>query len=159
MENTENYLLVLEESLNKKITILEELERLTAIQKEIVTAEQFDDEAFNTNVEQKGALISELEKLDKGFQILYDNVKAQVENNRQHYRDEIVRLQTGIKTITDKNAALLVMESSNRELIVKRFATLKKEARQMKKSRELASNYYKTMNNISSEPYFLDKKK
>ena len=159
MENTENYLLVLEESLNKKITILEELERLTAIQKEIVMAEQFDDEAFNTNVEQKGALINELEKLDKGFQILYDNVKAQVENNRQRYRDEIVRLQAGIKTITDKNAALLVMESSNRELIVKRFATLKKEARQMKKSRELASNYYKTMNNISSEPYFLDKKK
>ena len=159
MENTENYLLVLEESVNKKITILEELERLTAIQKEIVTAEQFDDEAFNTNVEQKGALINELEKLDKGFQILYDNVKAQVENNRQRYRDEIVRLQAGIKTITDKNAALLVMESSNRELIVKRFATLKKEARQMKKSRELASNYYKTMNNISSEPYFLDKKK
>ena len=51
------------------------------------------------------------------------------------------------------------MESKNKELIKSRFSSLKKEARQMKKSRELAASYYKTMNNISSEPYFLDRKK
>jgi hypothetical protein len=44
-------------------------------------------------------------------------------------------------------------------MVTKRFATLKKEARQVKKNRNLAANYYKSMNNISSEPYFLDKKK
>lgn len=159
MENTKNYLLVLEESLNKKITILDELTALTNVQKEIVSKEQFDDEAFNTNVEQKDALINELEKLDRGFQILYDNVKAQIEGKKEIYKDDIQRLQHSITLITDKSAALMVMESANKELIKSRFASLKKEARQMKKSRELAANYYKTMNNISSEPYFLDRKK
>lgn len=159
MDNTQNYLLVLEQSLSKKINILSELERLTQVQREIVTKEQFDEEAFNDNVEQKAALINELEKLDKGFQILYDNVKAQIEDNRQTYSVEIQRLQEMIKTIMDRSAALMVLENQNKEMVTKRFATLKKEARQVKKNRNLAANYYKSMNNISSEPYFLDKKK
>lgn len=159
MDNTQNYLLVLEQSLSKKINIISELERLTQVQREIVTKEQFDEEAFNNNVEQKAAQINELERLDKGFQILYDNVKAQIEDNRQIYSAEIQVLQGMIKTIMDRSAALMVLENQNKEMVTKRFATLKKEARQVKKNRNLAANYYKSMNNISSEPYFLDKKK
>ena len=159
MDNTQNYLLVLEQSLSKKINILSELERLTQVQREIVTKEQFDEEVFNDNVERKASLINDLEKLDKGFQILYDNVKAQIEDNRQTYSVEIQRLQEMIKTIMDRSAALMVLENQNKEMVTKRFATLKKEARQVKKNRNLAANYYKSMNNISSEPYFLDKKK
>lgn len=159
MENTQNYLLILEESLNKKLIYLAELSKLTNIQKDIVTAEEFDDEAFNKNVEQKDALIRELEKLDRGFQTLYDNIKAQIENNKEMYASEITRLQELIKRILDESTNLQVMENRNKDLVKNRFATLKKEVRQLKKSRELAANYYKTMNNISSEPYFLDKKK
>lgn len=159
MDNTQNYLLVLEQSLSKKINILSELERLTQVQREIVSREQFDEEVFNDNVEQKAAQINELERLDKGFQILYDNVKAQIEDNRHIYVAEIQRMQVMIKSIMDKSAALMVLENQNKEMITKRFAILKKEARQVKKNRNLAANYYKSMNNISSEPYFLDKKK
>lgn len=159
MENTQNYLLILEESLNKKLVYLAELSKLTNVQKDIVTAEEFDDEAFNKNVEQKDALIRELEKLDRGFQTLYDNIKAQIENNKEIYASEITRLQELIKRILDESTNLQVMENRNKDLVKNRFATLKKEVRQLKKSRELAANYYKTMNNISSEPYFLDKKK
>ena len=159
MDNTQNYLLILEQSLNKKINILSELERLTQVQKDIISKEQFDEDAFNDTLEKKSSQIEEIERLDKGFQILYDNVKAQIENNRQNYSSEIQRLQTMIKTITDKSAALMVMENQNKEQVTKRFATLKKEARQIKKNRNVAANYYKSMNNISSEPYFLDKKK
>ena len=159
MENTQNYLLILEESLNKKIVFLDELSNLTNLQKDIVLAEDFDDEAFNKNIEQKDALIKELEKLDRGFQILYDNIKAQIENNREAYATEIRRLQGLIKVVLDKSTNLQVMENRNKDLVKSRFASLKKEVRQLKKSRELAASYYKTMNNISSEPYFLDKKK
>ena len=159
MENTQNYLLILEESLNKKIVFLDELSNLTNLQKDIVLAEDFDDEAFNKNIEQKDALIKELEKLDRGFQILYDNIKTQIENNREAYATEIRRLQGLIKDVLDKSTNLQVMENRNKDLVKSRFASLKKEVRQLKKSRELAASYYKTMNNISSEPYFLDKKK
>ena len=159
MENTQNYLQILEESLNRKITILDELEKLTMSQREIVQADDFDDEGFNTNVEQKAALIRELEKLDRGFQILFDNVKKQLDENRTQYAEEIRRLQELVKGIMDRSTELQVMEARNKDMIKSRFAALKKEARTIKKSREMAANYYKTMNNISSEPYFMDKKK
>ena len=158
MENTQNYLQVLSESLDKKTVILKELQRLTGIQKEIVEAEEFDDEAFNANVEMKAALITELQKMDNGFQILYNNTKDQLESGRERYASEIKVLQQKISVIMDLNASLQVAEANNKKLVEKRFAALRKEVHQVKKSKATAANYYKTMNNITSEPYFLDKK-
>lgn len=159
MENTKNYLQVLSESLDKKITILDKLEALTAQQKSIAQAEEFDDDAFDANTDGKAKLIAELEKLDNGFQILYDNIKAQITGNKELYRQEIQQLQAKISMILDKNAALLVEEENNRKLIASRFTSLKKEVYQIKKSRDMAASYYKNMNNISSEAYFYDNKK
>lgn len=159
MENTSNYLLILEESLMKKIVILDELTRLTSEQKEIAGADEFNEDAFDNNVEKKSALVDELGRLDTGFELLYKDVKGQLEADKERYSDDIKRLQSLIKQIMDKSASLQVMEQRNNELIKNKFNSLKKEARQIKKSREMAANYYKTMNNISSEPYFLDKKK
>lgn len=159
MENTKNYLQVLSESLDKKITILDKLEALTAQQKSIAQAEEFDDDAFDANTDGKAKLIAELEKLDNGFQILYDNIKAQITGNKELYRQQIEQLQAKISMILDKNAALLVEEENNRKLIAARFTSLKKEVYQIKKSRDMAASYYKNMNNISSEAYFYDNKK
>ncbi|MCM1307103.1 MAG: flagellar protein FliT [Butyrivibrio sp.] len=159
MENTKNYLQVLSESLDKKTAILDKLEALTLQQKEIARAEEFDDDAFDANTDAKAKLIAELEKLDSGFQILYDNIKAQITGNKELYRQEIEALQAKISMILDKNAALLVEEENDRKLIASRFASLKKEVYQIKKSRDMAASYYKNMNNISSEAYFYDSKK
>lgn len=159
MEKTTNYLQVLSESLDKKLTILSELCDLTEEQKAIAEAEDFDEEAFNRNVNQKAALIEELEKMDRGFQSLYNRIKAQITDRREQFRDEIALLQEKIRRILDQSSALQVAEQRNKKLIEQRFAALHKEARQVKKTREMAANYYKNMNNISSEPYFMDQKK
>lgn len=159
MENTSNYLMILEESLTKKNLILDELTRLTSEQKDIVTAEDFDDTEFEGNIEKKAALVNELVKLDNGFELLYANVRTQLEADRTAYAADIKRLQELIRQITDKSTSLQVMEQRNNDLIRNRFSELKRETRQIKKSREMAASYYRTMNNISSEPYFLDKKK
>ncbi len=158
MENTHNYLQVLSESLDKKIVILNELSELTEAQKHIVDSTTFDEEEFNKNVEKKSGLITELQKLDKGFQLLYNNVKDQLQDRKDMYAAEIEGLQSKIKLILDKNASLQVAEARNKELIEKKFASLKKEVRQVKKTRAMAANYYKSMNNITDEPHFLDKK-
>ena len=155
MSEAVNYLQVLSESLDKKIDILKQLEALTAAQKEIIDKGEFDEEAFNDNVDSKAALIDELEKLDTGFQILYDNIKNQIEGNKQ----EIAALQVKIKTITDLSLALQVAEQRNNVIVRNRFNSIRKDVYQAKKNREVASNYYKSMNNISSQSYFMDKKK
>lgn len=159
MSEAVNYLQVLSESLDKKIDILKQLETLTAAQKEIIDKGEFDEEAFNDNVDSKAALIDELEKLDTGFQILYDNIKNQIEGNKDRYKQEIAALQVKIKTITDLSLALQVAEQRNNVIVRNRFNSIRKDVYQAKKNREVASNYYKSMNNISSQSYFMDKKK
>ena len=156
---TENYLQVLSNSLDKKIVILDQLAKLTESQKLIAQADDFDDEAFQKTLDEKSELIENLEKLDSGFQTLYDKIKAQIEVDKDRYKKEIAELQTKIKEILDRSASLQVAEQKNRNIICKRFSELKKEVHQVKKARDTAANYYKTMNNITTEPYFMDQKK
>ena len=158
MEMTENYLQILSESLDKKIVILEELNRLTEVQKSIVSSEEFDDSAFEDNINKKSGLINEVQNLDKGFEMLYNNIKHQIEGNKEQYRSQIAELQTKIKKVLDDSTSLQVAEASNKRLIESRFASMKKEVYQVKKSRDMAASYYRTMNNITTEPYFMDKK-
>ena len=158
MEKTDNYLQILSESLDKKIVILEELERLTDEQKKIAEAEEFDDTAFEENVNQKAGLIEEIEKLDEGFEILYGNVKNQIDGKKDIYKTQISMLQEKIKKVMDESVAIQAAESSNKVLIEKRFTAMKKEVYRVKKNRQMAASYYKTMNNITTDPFFMDKK-
>ena len=150
MEDMANYLQALSDSLDKKIGILDRLAILTDEQRNIATAQTFDDEEFQKTLDEKEELIDQLTRLDTGFQILYDNIKAGLDKNREMYKN---------KNILDKNAALQVAENNKRNLISKRFTELKREVHQGRKSRDTAANYYKTMNNITAEPYFMDQKK
>lgn len=159
MDNTHNYLQVLSESLDKKLVILNELQKLTDSQRELAQKEELDTEAYDAAVESKEILIEELQKLDGGFQLLYDNISNQISNNRQMYAGEIKILQAKIKLVLDKSTSLQVAENHNKELISSKFASMRKEIRQVRKSRNTAASYYKTMNNITSEAYFLDQKK
>lgn len=159
MEEMVNYLMMLSESLDKKAVILTELKKLTNAQRELVEADNFDDDAFNKNTEKKSALIMQIQNMDKGFQALYNNIKNQIENNKERYKTEIELLQKKIATVMDINAGIQAAEARNKVLVEKRFAILKREAREVKKNKTLVANYYNTMNKLSSEPYFLDKKK
>lgn len=158
MEMTGNYLQILSESLDKKTAVLEELEELTGEQKKIAEAEEFDDEAFENNVDRKASLIDEIEKLDEGFELLYDNVRKQIEGRKELYRTEISELQKKIRKVLDESTALQSAEAVNKRIIEARFTSMKKDIYQVKKSQQTAANYYKTMNNITSDSFFMDKK-
>ena len=156
---TDNYLTILDAGLVKKIDILNQLIDISDEQKKIIEAENFDDTAFDETTTRKGELIERLMGLDNGFQALFDNVKDTVEGRRGHYAREIRGLQDKISTITELSSRLQSMERVNKELVSKRFSVLHKEASQAKTNRQKAANYYKTMNRITDEPVFMDKKK
>lgn len=159
MENTTSYLLIMMESLNKKISILDELCQLTESQKVLLDADKFEDQDFNDNIDKKAFLIGELEKLDNGFQSLYDRVSDVIEDKRDFYKSEIKDMQDKISLIMEKSVHLQTLESRNKVLVERKFVTLKKEVKERKKSRQMAANYYKSMNKITTEPFFVDKKK
>ena len=93
MSMTESYLTILESSLDRKLGILDSLEKLNTEQEAVLGAASFDEEAFGHIVGQKAELVDQLNAMDEGFQLVYDNVKAELDKNREGYSAEIKSLQ------------------------------------------------------------------
>ena len=74
----ENYLQVLEESLYKKLDVLDRIEKLGIRQEQILNTIPVSEDDFDSSIEEKGRLIDELGKLDEGFESLYAHIKEQL---------------------------------------------------------------------------------
>ncbi len=160
MEYGVNYIQVLVDSLRKKIVLLDRISQIDEEQKKLAAAPKLDLELLDETVKRKSDCIDELNKLDDGFQLIYDRVKPELQDNREKHKESIVLLKQLISQITDKSVAIQAEEERNRQAIAAHFSTYKKEIRQFKASRNATTNYYKNMNKLQNvQPVFMDKKK
>lgn len=157
MEN--NYINLMIDSLNKKNAVLDALLTKTEQQKDLVSVEETDWDAFDRTVDEKGDLISEITKLDEGFDALFSRVKEEIDANGNLYKDKIAEMQKLIKEITDKSAKLSAEELRNKNLIEKKFREERNNIKQSKMGTKAALNYYQKMNKINVvDPQLMDKK-
>lgn len=155
-----NYLNILEDSLKKKIEVLNRIGEVNDAQTEVLKGESPDLEAFDQMMEEKDLYIDELTKLDEGFEALYDNVKQELIGNRQKYADQIKRLQELITQITDKSVSIQAQEARNKALVENCFKKKRQELGNSRKNSQAAYGYYQNMNNMKGiQPQFMDKKK
>lgn len=156
----ENYLSVLEDSLRKKLEIVDELTAYTLEQQELLQAEELDYEGFDQLVEKKDPLIQKIMELDQGFETVYDRIKEQLLQNKEQYAVQIRTLQTLIGDLTDKSVKLQAMEQRNKSAVEQQFRKSRETIRKGRQNQQAALNYYKNMNNSSYvPPQFLDNKK
>lgn len=154
-----SYLALMIDSLNKKIAVLEEITRINEVQKTYVSDDKFDIEAFDGTVEEKGKLIEEINKLDDGFEALYDRVRDVLQGNKADYADEIHTMQSLIKRIVELTASVEADEKRIKADVENQFSKIKQAVKETRKSSKAVSNYYKNMTKLNSEPQFMDKKK
>lgn len=156
----DNYLSVLEDSLKKKLQILDELTDYTMQQQELLKVEELDYEAFDRLVDQKDPLIQKIMELDQGFETVYDRIKEQLLGNKEQYAAQIRALQSLIGELTDKSVKLQTMEQRNKSAVEQQFRKSREKIRQGRQNKQAALNYYKNMNNANYvPPRFLDDKK
>lgn len=156
----DNYLSVLEDSLKKKLQILDELTDYTMQQQELLKVEELDYEAFDRLVDQKEPLIQKIMELDQGFETVYDRIKEQLLGNKEQYAAQIRALQSLIGELTDKSVKLQNMEQRNKSAVEQQFRKSREKIRQGRQNKQAALNYYKNMNNANYvPPQFLDDKK
>lgn len=156
----QNYLQVLEESLHKKLDVLQRIEALSCRQEQILKEFPVDEEEFDFSIDEKGELIEELNKLDDGFEALYENVRHQLLEGKERYSDQIQRLQELIGRVTDKSVAVQAQEARNNQLAENFFRQSRQELRKGRRSSKAALDYYYSMNHSRSiSPQFMDKKK
>lgn len=146
-----NYLTVLQESLEKKNAILDEIQAVNRAQNELFQAEKLDLQKFDSYVEQKDTYIKELEALDEGFETLYNNVKQQLQQNKSQYAEQIKRMQQLIGEITEKSVSIQAQESRTRDMITAYFKNERQALGQGRRSSKVAMGYYQNLSKASQE--------
>ena len=108
------YMSMLIDSQEKKLALLEKAIELDREQEEIITGAEPDMGALNANINAKGALIDELDRLDDGFESLYAKVREDFIQNKDAHKEEIRTLQGLIRQITEKIAQIEAMEARSK---------------------------------------------
>lgn len=155
----ENQLTILAESLAKKIEVLNRIQEYNKRQEQAFLEETVDMDTFDVAVEEKGVLIEELSKLDNGFEILYERLAKQLEENRTKYAMEIRGLQNQIAEITELSMTVQAQEQRNKQLVENYFKKQRAGISESRKASKSAYDYYKKVNHVGyAPPQFMDSK-
>lgn len=157
----EDYLQLLEESLVKKIRVLDRIEEFDLKQKEALANEEAtpDFEKFDSYIEEKGKLIDELNALDDGFEALYSRVADALKSNIPKNASRIRKLQELIREITDKSVEIQKQETENKTLVEKYFQNARGDIGKGRNSLNAAYSYFQTQRVVSNaESYYIDSK-
>lgn len=154
------YVDIMIQSLNKKIQVLNEIKRLNVLQCQLLEDERADADEFDQTVEDKSKLIEQLEQLDSGFDKLFERVKDELQNNREAYKDKIAAMQECIREITSLSMDLQSQEAKNKDLMVRKFVSVRQKAKIVRTNTKVANQYYQSMMQVNYvDPQFMDNKK
>ena len=160
-DTMEDYLQLLEESLVKKIKVLDSIEEFDLKQKEALSSEDEtpDFDKFDSYIEEKEKLINELNSLDDGFEALYERVADTLKGDVADNASRIRKLQSLIREITDKSVEIRKQEAENKALIEKYFHNARGDIGRGRNSLNAAYSYFQTQRGVSGpESYFVDSK-
>jgi len=151
---------ILKESLSQKLLILQAIEAKSKEQAELIINPDVALEDIDRNMDEKSVLIDRLTKLDAGFEALYDNIRKELVDHKDQFKEEIAAIQDLITKVMGKSASIEAIEARNKIAIEGIFANRKKDLQHRKTASSVARHYYETTNKLSViNPQFLDKKK
>ena len=155
-----SYLNILQDSLVKKLELLEQIEKKSLDQAEMIKDTNVNLDLVDANMDEKASLIDEIFKLDNGFESIYEKVREELLTNKEQFRTQIHNLQALISKITEKSASIQAIEGRNKAQMDIVFATQKKEVQSRRNAMSVARDYYQNMNRAKhAAPQFLDQKK
>ena len=155
-----SYIEILKQSLTKKIELLDTIMALNVLQKDMLENPDLDPDELEENLNRKADLVEQLSKLDDGFSQIYDRVQADLTENRGAYSEDIAQMKRDITAIMDKSTAIQSQEKRNQVLMQQKFTSVKKQIKEVKKSRQAVNSYYRNMMKMGTpDSTFLDNKK
>lgn len=154
------YLQMLNSSLKRKVTILEQILTITEEQNLSFANEKTTIEIMEQCVLKKEPLIHQLNEMDAGFDSVYSKIKEIVQQDKNIYKDEIEQLQQSIIKVTELSVKIQTLEQNNKIKFEVYSRNKKQEIKQFKVSNKTVSTYYKNMTGkTQGQSYFYDKKK
>lgn len=151
---------ILMESLEKKNRILDEIIRENEVQEKILKEEELDMDALDESTDRLGVFAEQLERLDDGFEAVYDRTREELIANKENYRREITRMQELIGQITDKVVKINAAQLRNKRQADSQFKKSRDQIGKATSQIKVSRNYYNNMNRLNYvAPQFYDNKK
>lgn len=156
----QNCVQILAQSLEKKSQVLDKIIEQGNLQETILKQDNFDMDAFEKSIDEQNCLIAELDKLDRGFESLYDRIREELLAHKEKYSAEIKRMKELIQQITDKVVIVNATELRNKRMAESQFKKEKIAIQQSVSKSKVARDYYNSMNKLNCvAPQFYDSKK
>ena len=158
-DNTGVYISALQESLQKKLEVLNSLLKLTNEQGRILSAQDMD--RFDSIIDQKDSLLQTMETLDRGFESLFARIGTTIKDNKYQYQQQITEMQNLIRSITDTGLQIEGQEHRNKTAFQNYLTGARQEIREFTANNQMANAYYHNMANQHQawQSYFVDQKK
>lgn len=153
------YVTALSESLDKKYEILKKIHELDEEQYTIAKTSPFSYEEFDKNSEEKGLQIFKLNRLDEGFESVYEKVKDELKVNKSAYSTEIKYMQDMISKITDLSTKIQAEESRNKTAIEQAFRNEKEKIKGQRSGMKAVKSYSQAMANAPKPSFLYEEKK
>lgn len=154
------YIDMLQDLLQQKKLIMDELITLTIDQKSILEEDEFQEDLFDKTISEKGQVLKKLEDLDQGFEILYKKITLELNKQRYQYKEKIENMQQLIQSIVEKSIRLRSIEIQNQNLLNSCLSKVRNKIRHFKLNSQAVTSYYKNMTKLqSNESYFMDNKR
>lgn len=148
---TENYLNILEESLEKKLQVMAMIQKYSLLQQELFQSQNADLDKFDEYVDKKDELLEELIALDNGFEALYREVSKELQDNREKYGEQIRRLQELVTRVTEGSVTIQSQEVRNKKLVEDYFRREREGIAKNRRSSRAAYDYYRSMSGSAVE--------
>ena len=158
-----SYVNILIESLKEKNDVLDEIAAEDAVQAGLFKAGEPDLDAIRESQDKIGVLAGRLDKLNEGFESVYERVRGELQNNKELYRDEILVMQELISTITGKAVKIEAEQNRNKANAEKMFKDKRDSLKGQRNTVQKLNLYANQMHNVvpkgQLDAAFLDKKK
>lgn len=149
MVESQQYINVLMDILERQITVLTDMLEITKEQSRLADAVDFDSDAFGDTLSRKDVLIIRLNELDDGFSSAYDNVRREIKKDSAKYKTSIEKMQNMIRRCTDIGMEIKALETRNRDKLVICFSDKKQEYSAKQTAATVANKYSVTMKNVN----------
>lgn len=151
---------VLLQSLIKKNGVLGRLIDLGQRQEELLRQEELNMDELNVLLEEQAGLVAELDRLDQGFELVYDRCREAIIGHKEEFREEIRQMQECIQQITAKISSINACNMRNKVAAESHFRKEKQAISESVSKSKAARNYYNSMNKLNYvSPQFYDNKK
>lgn len=161
LDEKEAYVALLVDALKKKKDLLTLIYEKTKEQTSHLNNPDMRADEFQEILKEKGEAINEIGKIDDGFDAIFQRVEEEIHARKEHYRSQILVMQSLIKEVTDLSMKVQALEKQNNEKFKIYLINEKSRIRDFKISKNTAASYYSSMSGEqgNDQSYFFNRTK